>query len=63
MRETIRNFQGQIIGFIDTDSSGNKTIRNFGGQILGFYKADRNCTTNFGGQILYFGDMSSSLLK
>ncbi len=63
MRETVRNFKGEIVGYIDSDMMGNKIVRNFGGQIVGYYKADRNCTTNQGGQIMFYGDMTSALLK
>lgn len=63
MKEPIKLFSGYIIGYIETDSRGNKTVTNYAGQILGYYKADRNVTTNFAGQVLYFGDMASSFLK
>ena len=28
MRQTIRNFIGKIVGYIDTDNKGNKTVEN-----------------------------------
>ena len=59
---TIRNFSGQIIGYIKTLPNGDKEVRNFHRQILGYYRKSRDVTTDFFGQILYRGDMSTALL-
>ena len=32
--EQIRQFNGQIIGIIETDSSGNKTARDFPSRVI-----------------------------
>ena len=40
MRQTIRNFIGKIVGYIDTDNKGNKTVYDFQGRIKGYYKED-----------------------
>ena len=40
MRQTIRNFIGKIVGYIDTDNKGNKTVYDFQGRIKGYYKKD-----------------------
>ena len=46
--EQIRQFNGQIIGIIETDSSGNKTARDFPSRvILGYYVKDKNQTIEF----------------
>ena len=42
-RETIRDWTGKIIGFIDTDNEGNKTVRDFYGRITGRYDKRFNC--------------------
>lgn len=61
-RQTIRDFTGRIIGFIDTDPRGDKTVRDFTGRILGYYRKGTNTTTDFTGRIIANGDCSSSLL-
>ena len=62
MRETIREFNGRIIGYIDVESNGNKTVRSFGGKILGYYDRNADVTKDFYNKILYRGDMASALL-
>lgn len=56
MTETIRDSVGRIIGYIDTDSSGNKTVKAFGGKILGYYDKYSNTTRQFGGRVIARGD-------
>lgn len=61
--ETIRDFYGRIIGYVETDEkSGNKTIRNFQRIILGYYFKDRNVTTDFYQRIIARGDTGSGLI-
>lgn len=62
MKETIRDFYGVILGYIDVNYNGDKTVTNFNGKILGYYKKSSNYTTDFYGKILYKGDMASALL-
>lgn len=62
-RETIREFNGRIIGYIETDFRGDKKVTNFSGKILGYYRKSNNATVDFSGKILYFGDASALLLK
>lgn len=60
---TIKNFYGQIVGYVETDTAtGNKTIRNFYRQILGYYDKKRDVTLNFYRQIVARGDASTSLI-
>lgn len=61
-REYIKNRSGKILGFIDTDSEGNRTARTKEGRVLGYYKKKRNVTTNVGGKILSYGDTVSSMI-
>lgn len=60
--ETVKDFYGKILGYIETSSNGDKTIRDFYRKILGYYRKDRNVTTDFYGKILAKGDISSGLL-
>ena len=61
-RETIRDFGGSIIGYLDHESNGDITVRSFGGKILGYYRAREDMTRDFYGKILYRGNMAPALL-
>lgn len=60
-RQTIRDFSGRIIGYIETDGQGNKTVREFSGRILGYYKKSLNVTTDFYGRTIANGDCCGML--
>lgn len=62
MKEVIKNFYGQIIGSIETQSNGDKIAKDFYGKILGRYVKDQNVTKNFYGQIVAKGDITSALV-
>ena len=62
MTETIRDFYGKILGFIEEDMQGNKTAYNFHRQILGTYNKKENVTRNFLGAIVARGDVTTSLI-
>lgn len=36
-RQTIKDFSGKIIGYIDVDDKGNKVVRKFNLMIVGRY--------------------------
>jgi len=61
--QIIRDFSGRIVGYIETDSQGNKIVRDFYKVILGKYDKKSNITRDFYGKILARGDISSSLIK
>lgn len=61
-RETIREFNGRILGYVDTDNKGNKTVRDFYGRILGYYNVDLNVTQDFYRRIVARGDAAISLI-
>ena len=62
-RQTIKDFSGHILGFIETDHLGDKVVRDFHGKILGKYDKRNNVTRDFYGKILARGDQSSMLLS
>ena len=48
--QTIRDFDGRIVGYITTDASTQKqTARDFYRIILGYYEPKLNITRDFGG--------------
>lgn len=59
---TIKDRNGKILGFISTDSAGNKIVRDFYGKIKGRYIKNANLTKDFYGRIVAQGDATSSLL-
>lgn len=61
--QTIRDFSGRILGYIETDNDGNKIVRDFYKVILGKYDKKNNVTRDFYGRIVARGDASASLIK
>lgn len=61
-RETIREFSGMIVGYLDHESNGDITARSFSGQILGRYEKSSDTTKNFAGRIIWRGNMAAALL-
>jgi hypothetical protein len=62
-KQTVRAFNGKILGTIETDSYGNKIVRNFYGKILGRYLKSLDVTRDFRGKTIARGDQSSLLLS
>jgi hypothetical protein len=60
-KETIRDFYGKIIGYIETKPNGDKVVRDFYNKILGYYYASRNVTTDFYNKIIARGDCCGML--
>ena len=61
-KETLRDYYGRILGYIETDNQGNQTVRNFYGKILGKYDKATNTTRDFYGKIIARGNQASSLI-
>lgn len=55
-RETIKDFYGKVLGFVDTEANGDKIARDFYGKIVGRYKKSSNTTYDFYGKIVARGD-------
>lgn len=62
MRETIREFSGRVIGYLDYEANGDITVKEFSGRVLGKYERSSDTTKDFYGRILYHGNMASALL-
>lgn len=62
MKETIRDYIGRIIGYVETDGNGNKTVRDFNNRILGYYDAKQNVTRDFYNRIIARGDAAVGLI-
>lgn len=62
-RQILKDFQGRIIGYIDTDKrTQNKTGRDFYQRIVGYYDKKLNVTRDFYQRIVGRGDILSSLI-
>lgn len=61
-RETIRDYMGRILGYIDHEPNGNLTARGSNGTYLGFYDKFTDTTRDSSGRLLYQGNMVTMLL-
>lgn len=61
-KEPIKNFYGQIIGWIETDKNGNQMVKNYYGVVLGTYDKKSNLTKDFYGRIIAKGNSLAGLL-
>ena len=63
MEDTIRDFYGRIIGYIETRPNGDKVVRDFYRKILGRYDKASNTTRDFYGKIIARGDNVGMLFR
>ncbi len=63
MREAIKDWSGKIMGFVESDASGNKVLRDFHGRILGKYNSRLDITQDFHGRQVARGDALLTLLR
>lgn len=61
-KDTIRDFYGKVLGYIETDEKGNKIVKDFYGRKLGTYDKAKDVTRDFYGRILNRGDLTASLI-
>ena len=62
-KEPIKDWQGKILGFMETESNGNKVLRDFYGRILGKYDQSLDVTRDFYGRQVGKGDVLMTLLR
>lgn len=61
-KEPVREFNGKIMGWIETDRDGNQQVRDFYGRIQGTYDKKMNVTRDFYGRIITQGNTCLGLL-
>jgi len=61
MRETIKKFNGMVVGYIE-DKGDRLVATNFSGIVLGYYYKSRDVTTDFSGRVLAYGNILSALI-
>ena len=57
-RAEIKTSDFMLIGYIETDSSGNKTVRDRNMMILGYYEKNRDATMDNYRRIIAYGDVT-----
>ena len=62
-KQTIRDRQNKIIGYIVTRSDGKQQVETFSGRILGYYDPKRDRTEDFGGRTVGYGNLLATLLR
>lgn len=62
-KEAIKDWTGKIIGYVQTESSGNKLLTDWQGRILGKYNKSLNITQDFNGRRVGDGDILMTLLR
>ena len=60
--ETLKEFSGSIIGYLEHLDNGDVIAKKYSGVILGKYEQSSNATKDFYGRILYFGNVASALI-
>ena len=62
MKETITDFYGRILGYIETKSNGDLEGRDFYGRIIGYYIKRENVTKDFYYRTVSNGNTLSALI-
>lgn len=56
IKNELRNFKGEILGYIETDTTtGDKIGKDFYQRVVGYYDAKQNVTRDFYKVIVYKG--------
>ncbi len=62
-RETLRDIQNNVIGFIESDSTGKQVLRDKNNYLIGTYQPRTNDTRDKNNMIVARGNMLVTLLK
>ena len=60
--ETIKEFSGFVIGYLEHLDNGDIIAKKFDGRVLGRYERSSDATKDFYGRILYYGNVASALI-
>ena len=58
MQNEVRDSSFNILGYIETDTKGNKTVRDSHFVIVGYYNVERNVTQDSSFKIIGQGDIA-----
>lgn len=60
--ETVRDYAGRTIGYLEVHPSGDIDVRDTGGRLVGTYEAESGLTKDTKGRIVLRGNKASTLL-
>ena len=62
MRQTLRDRNQHIIGYIDVESTGRQCLRDSNFHVIGYYEPSRNATFDANYHIIGYGNILTTLL-
>ncbi|MBR3011398.1 MAG: hypothetical protein IKH91_11450 [Prevotella sp.] len=62
MRQTLRDRNQHIIGYIDVESTGRQCLRDSNFHVIGYYEPSRNATVDANYHIIGYGNILTTLL-
>ena len=60
--QTIRDFYGRVLGYVEDDGQGNCTAYDFYRRVLGRYSKSLDSTQDFYGRVLARGNITTALV-
>ena len=61
-KDPVKDFNGIILGWVETDEEGNQRVRDFKGFIVATYDKSMNVTREFSGRIITRGNTAIGML-
>ena len=61
-RQTLRDRNQHVIGYIDVESSGRQCLRDSNNHVLGYYEPGRNQTLDSNNHVIGNGNILTTLL-
>jgi hypothetical protein len=62
MRQTLRDRNQHIIGYIDVESTGRQCLRDSNFHVIGYYEPSRNATVDANYHVIGYGNILTTLL-
>lgn len=62
-RQTLKDANGNVIGYIDTESDGRQVLKDRNGNVNGYFDPKSNATKNTNGNVVGYGNLLVTLLR
>ena len=62
MRQTLRDCNQHVLGYIDVEFSGRQTLRDSNNHVLGYYEPELNQTVDSNYHVIGNGNLLTTLL-
>lgn len=62
MRQTLRDRNQHIIGYIDVESTGRQCLSDSNFHVIGYYEPSRNATVDANYHVIGYGNILTTLL-